>query len=115
DRAARPRRVRGLCGGFPGAGPARNGSVRVIARGARRVSEGMSQSLAYASGSASNDRIFAASHPLSEYHNQVRFPTVWQPDTRGGCTMRRIVAGVVVVLLAGPVLADDDKPKDKSK
>jgi hypothetical protein len=29
--------------------------------------------------------------------------------------MRRIVAGVVVLLLAWPVLADDDKPNDKSK
>jgi hypothetical protein len=29
--------------------------------------------------------------------------------------MRRIVAGVVVLLLAWPVLADDEKPKDKSK
>jgi hypothetical protein len=29
--------------------------------------------------------------------------------------MRRIVVGIVVALLAGPVLADDDKPKDKAK
>jgi hypothetical protein len=29
--------------------------------------------------------------------------------------MRRIVAGVVVLLLAWPVLADDEKPKNKSK
>jgi hypothetical protein len=29
--------------------------------------------------------------------------------------MRRILAGVVVLLLAWPVLADDDKPKDKAK